>query len=79
MKNIKLLVVNNYYNEEVFPSIGIFDDPKELLTSNNDSSLELENTIKTTKNISKINLELKLWMEYINELGETRKIYYKTT
>ena len=79
MKDIKVLVINNYYNEEVFPSIGIFDDPKKLSTDEQDSSIELDSILKTTKNISKINLELKVWMEYINELGEKKEIYYKTT
>ena len=79
MKEIKILVINNYYNEEVFPSVGIFDDPKNLSTTEQDSSIELDSILKTTKNISKINLELKIWMEYINELGEKKEIYYKTT
>ena len=79
MKDIKILVINNYYNEEVFPSVGIFDDPKSLSTTEQNSSIELDSILKTTKNISKINLELKIWMEYINELGEKKEIYYKTT
>ena len=79
MKEVKVLVVHNYYNEEIFPSIGIFDEPQKLSNTEENSSIELENTLKTTKNISKMNLELKIWMEYINELGEKKEVYYKTT
>ncbi len=79
MKDMKIMVVHNYYNEDLFPSVGIFDDKKELLVSSKDNSIELEDSIKTTKNISKLNLELKLWIEYINDLGEKKEIIYKTT
>ena len=79
MKNIKALVVHNYYNEELYSSVGFFDDSRNLLAQDEESSIELSNTIKTTKNLSKINLELKLWLEYINDEGEKKEIYYKTT
>lgn len=80
MHNIKAMVVHNYYNEDVFPSIGVFDEPRELLVnSNNSSELILKDTIKTTKDISKLNLELKIWLEYTDDNGEKKDIYYKTT
>ena len=79
MKEIKAIVIHNYYSEELFPSIGIFDEKKSLLTSDIESKIELSNTIKTTKNLSKLNLELKIWIEYKNDRGETKEIYYKTT
>lgn len=78
MKNIKVLVVHNFYNEELYPSVGFFDKERNLSVGE-DSSIELSNIIKTTKNLSKINLELKLWLEYKNDEGEKKEIYYKTT
>lgn len=80
MHNVKVLLVHNYYNEDKFPSIGLFDEPIELLTeSTEEVELVLKDTIQTTTNISKLNLELKLLIEYTNDLDEKKDIYYKTT
>ena len=80
MHNVKAILVHNYYNDDLYPSIGVFNEPQELLVDNNENGeITLEDTIKTTKNISKLNLELKLLIEYTNDNGEKKDIYYKTT
>jgi len=80
MHDVKVMLVHNYQNEDVYPTIGVFDKPKELLVDNNESSeLTLTDTINTTKNISKLGLELKLLIEYTDDLGEKKDIYYKMT
>lgn len=80
MHHIKAMVVHNYNNEDVFPSIGVFDETKDLLlNSEEDNELILKGTIKSVKNLSKLELELKIWIEYTNDLNETKDIYYKTT
>ena len=79
MKEIKAMVVHNYYNENLFPSIGIFDDKKELLVDKTDTIIELEDTIESTKSISDLELEIKVWIEYKNDLGKKVNIFYKTT
>lgn len=80
MHNVKILLVHNYYNEDIFPSIGVFDEPQELLVDNDEETkLTLKDTIKTTKNISKLDLKLKVLIEYTNDNGEKKDIYYKTT
>lgn len=78
MYNIKVMVVHNYYSEEIYPTIGVFDEEEDLL-KNDDEKLELTGTIKTTKNISDIDLKIKLSLQYEDELGEIREIYYETT
>ena len=78
MKEIKAMVIHNYYSDDIYPSIGIFNKEKEL-TTNQDDKIELKDNIKTTQNISKLNLELKVWIEYINDEGKKQEIYYKTT
>lgn len=77
MHNIKAMVVNNYNNEDVFPSVGLFNEKEELLVENTDKEITLKGNIETTKNISKLKLNLKLWIEYDDDNGETKEIYYQ--
>ena len=75
MHNIKAMIVHNHYSEEIFPSIGVFDETKELLSSDKNNEIQLTGTIKTTENISKMNLEIKLWLQYTDDSGEKKEIY----
>lgn len=82
MREIRAMVVHNYYNEDndTFPSIGLFDDTKELLVQEEKSNtIDLVGKLKTTKSITKLNLVVKVWIEYIDDNGEKKDIYYKTT
>lgn len=79
MHDIKAITVHNHYSEEIFPSIGVFNETKELLVTDENKEIELTGTIKTIENISKMNLEIKLWIQYTNDSGEKKEIYYKTT
>ena len=80
MHDVKVLLVHNYYTENTYPSIGLFNETEELLINNQEkNTLALEDTIKTTKNISKLDLEMKLLIEYTNDYNEKKDIYYKTT
>jgi hypothetical protein len=78
MHSIKMMVVHNYFTEEVFPTIGIFDDTKELL-EDDDNNITLVGYIDTTQDIQKLNLELRIWIEYTDNDGNIKDIYYKTT
>ena len=78
MHNIKMLVVHNFFTEEVFPTVGIFDEKKELLT-NNDNKISLVGYIETTKDIKRLDLEIKVWLQYTDNDGNKKDIYYKTT
>lgn len=78
MYDIEAMVIHNYYNDDLFPTIGLFDKKGELLVSD-DKIIELSDTIETNKNLSTINLELKTYIQYKDENGEKKEIYYKTT
>lgn len=78
MHDIEAMVIHNYYNEDVFPTIGLFDKKGELLVDN-DEVIELSDTIETNKNLSAINLELKVYIQYKDDFGEKKEIYYKAT
>lgn len=91
MNDMKVLVVHNYYTEDVFPTIGLFDNTVDLLIDDNvkniddtadrdlDNDIELTGVIKTTNDIDELDLELKVLIEYIDDNGEKKDIYYKTT
>ena len=79
MHDVKALVVHNYYNEDdVFPSVGLFDKKEELLV-NDDKTVELTGIVRSNKSISKLDLELKIYIEYIDDSNNKKSIYYKTT
>jgi len=82
MNEIKAIVVHNHYTEDMYPSIGVFDEPQKLLLNESEEEqnmIKITGSIQTIKNISKLNLELKVWIQYVTDLGETKDIYYKTT
>ena len=78
MNNIKAVLVHNYYTEDVFPTIGLFDDTKSLFVNSQDS-ITLTGSIKTDKDIDNLNLMLKLLIRYTTDDGVKKDIYYKTT
>lgn len=78
MKSVKMMVVHNYFTEDIFPTIGIFDKGRDLIV-NDEDKLTLVGYIDTTKDIKKLDLELKIWMEYTDIDGNIKDIYYKTT
>lgn len=78
MNNIKMMIVHNYFTEEVFPTVGVFDKGRSITVSDT-SNITLVGYIDTTKDIKKLDLELKIWIEYKTEDGEVKDIYYKTT
>ena len=80
MYNVKSLVVHNYLTDEVFPSIGIFDDTIDLVVGSEDvKGISLVGYIKTDKNIENLDLMVSVYVEYTNDSGEIVKNYYKTT
>lgn len=78
MHNIKVLAIHNYNNEEVYPNVGIFNDSEELLTSDTNKKITLTGNITTIKNMSNLELSLKIWIEYLSDAGEKKEIYYQT-
>ena len=78
MNSIKMMVVHNYFTEDVFPTVGIFDESQDLLVGE-DNTITLVGYIDTTKDIQNLDLELKIWLEYVDDDGNVEDIYYKTT
>ena len=78
MNNIQAILVHNYYVEDVFPSVGLFDEELNL-KCNTDDEVVLSGDIKTDKDIDNLNLVLKLYIRYVDNNGNEKDIYYKTT
>lgn len=76
MHLIKAMVVHNYGNEDVFPSIGLFDEEEELLL-NSEKTIELTGNMETTKDLGDLDLRFKIWISYQTDSGEKREVYYK--
>ncbi len=74
MYNVKALLIHNYDNSDIYPSVGIFDEPKELLIDS-DESIKLEGTILSADELSDI--KFKLYLEYTNNENEQEEIYYE--
>ncbi len=74
MHNVKALLIHNYDTADVYPSVGIFDKEKELLSGSNDS-LVLEGTIISADDLSDV--KFKLYLEYTTDEKEKEKIYYE--
>ena len=74
MHNIKALLIHDYMNEDAFPSVGIFDEPKELLKDSKEK-IKLEGTIQTSDDIS--NVKFKLYLEYKDNDNNENKFYYE--
>ncbi len=74
MYNVKALLIHDYVQDDVFPSIGILDTPVTLIKDNEDK-IELKGIIQTLDDIS--NVKFKLYLEYMDDDGQENKIYYQ--
>lgn len=76
MKMVKALLIHDYMQDDVFPSVGIFDDPINL-EKDSTNKIVLQGKIQTTDDISNVNF--KLYLEYIDDDGNINKIYSKVS
>ncbi len=74
MHKVKALLIHNYDNTDMYPSIGIFDDTKELLRGSEDS-IKLEGNILSSDDLSDV--KFKLYLEYVNDNNDKEEIYYE--
>ncbi len=80
MYNVRALLIHDSFTEDIFPSVGIFEEKEDLIKDNEEvKGLQLVGYIETTKEIDEIDLELRIWIEYTTASGKIKNIYYKTT
>jgi len=74
MHHVKALLVHDYSSDTAFPSVGIFDEERELTKESKDK-IELSGVINSIEDINQTNF--KLYLEYTNDMGIANKIYYE--
>ena len=81
MREIKILVIHNQYTEDVFPYIGLMDKKsKSLLVDDYDNNeIKINGNLKSTNDIDSLNLEYRVWLEYVDNNQEKHTVFYKTT
>ncbi len=73
MYNVKALLIHDFINEDAYPSVGIFDDTRNL-NADSDDKIVLNGSIQTINDISKT--KFKLYLEYTDDNNDLNKIYY---
>lgn len=76
MYDVKALLIHDFITEDVFPSVGIFDDTTTLFTGRDDKII-LKGTIQTEKEIT--DTKFKLYLEYKDKDGLENNIYYEVS
>ena len=74
MYDVKALLIHDFMVDDVFPSVGIFDEPVQLLR-NSDDEIVLSGSINSDSDISDI--KFRLYLEYEDSNNLTNAIYYE--
>ena len=78
LNEMQVLVVHNQITNEVYPSLGIFNE-KGTLRSNDNSKLELNGSFESNQDIEEVVVNFKFVIKYTDNEGRKKIIYYKTT
>lgn len=82
MKQVEVFVYHNQKTEDIYPSIGVFDEKVNLipnLKENKDDNVKgivLVGYIKTKKKLEEFHPTIKVMISYNNEENERQKVYY---
>ena len=81
--NIKAVATHNYETEDIYPSVGIFEenlhlDPNKVdLEKNYVKGIILTGYIDYDGDLDNFDVEIKLLIEYNNTAGKNKQVYYK--
>lgn len=80
MNNVTAIITHDYFTEDIFPSIGILDDPVSLKVGDTSSlGIMLVGYINVPKDIDGGDINFNVLIEYVNSSMEKKVIYYKST
>lgn len=74
MYKVKALLIHDFFTDDVFPSVGIFEEPLTL-HKNTADKVELKGVINTDKD--NLDIKFKLYLEYEDENQNKNTIYYE--
>ena len=77
IKNIRALAIHNKQTDDVFPSVGIFDDKIDLIPDKKPSGVILVGYIPYEGDMEDFKIEMKVLIEYEIE-DNTKTSYYLT-
>lgn len=81
MKNIKALVVHDAKTTDIFPSVGIFDTPLNLIPNEvnqekkNVKGIALVGYIETDKSVGAFHMNIRVLVSYEDEEGNRHQLY----
>ena len=78
IKNIEALAIHNRETDDVFPSIGIFDEKQNLLKDKKPSGVILVGYINYQGEIKDFKCNIKLLVKYKTNDEKNHKVYYVT-
>ena len=76
--DVEALAIHNKKTEDVYPSIGIFDDKQNLLVDKKPAGIILVGYIDYKKNIDSFKCELKVMIKYKTNDKKEHIVYYVT-
>lgn len=76
--NVEALAVHNRETDDVFPSIGIFDEKQDLLKDKKPSGVILVGYINYQGEIKDFKCNIKLLVKYETNNEKSHKVYYVT-
>ena len=75
--NIEAVAVHNIETDDIFPSIGIFDDKENLEVGKKPPGIILVGYIDTDKEIEDLNCKIKVLVKYEQD-NNKKEVYYVT-
>lgn len=78
INNIEAIVIHNKQTNDVFPSIGIFDEKQDLLKDKKPSGVILVGYIDYQGDVKDFKCNIKLLVKYETNNKKSHKVYYVT-
>lgn len=76
--DIEAIAIHNKKTDDIYPSIGIFDDKESLLVNKKPTGIILVGYIDSNKEIEDLGCKMKVLIKYKNKDNKQKSVYYVT-
>ena len=76
--DVEAIAIHNRQTDDIFPSIGIFDEKQELFVNKKPSGVILVGYIDYEDSVEKFKCNMKLFVKYKTKDEKVHKVYYVT-